>query len=144
MIDSFAGKYRFLSNFHPSPVQVGTHHAITVEHAYQASKTIDEREFLWVLAAATPGQAKRRGSKVTLRDDWTRLRQPIMRGLLKSKFMSLDLANKLILTGNQILIEGNTWGDTFWGMCNGRGLNKLGKMLMAIRVGLIQNREYPE
>jgi hypothetical protein len=32
-----------------------------------------------------------------------------------------------------ILIEGNTWGDTFWGVCNGVGENNLGKTLMNVR-----------
>jgi len=31
------------------------------------------------------------------------------------------------------LIEGNTWGDTYWGVCRGRGSNNLGKLLMKIR-----------
>jgi predicted NAD-dependent protein-ADP-ribosyltransferase YbiA (DUF1768 family) len=31
------------------------------------------------------------------------------------------------------LIEGNWWGDTYWGVCNGVGENHLGKLLMKIR-----------
>lgn len=38
-----------------------------------------------------------------------------------------------MLTGDAELIEGNNWGDTFWGVCNGRGENMLGKLLMEIR-----------
>ena len=36
-------------------------------------------------------------------------------------------------TGDRVLVEGNDWGDTYWGMCNGEGKNYLGKMLMSIR-----------
>ena len=32
-----------------------------------------------------------------------------------------------------MLIEGNEWGDTFWGTCDGIGENHLGKILMRIR-----------
>ena len=36
-------------------------------------------------------------------------------------------------TNNEELIEGNTWNDTYWGVCNGRGQNHLGKILMKVR-----------
>jgi predicted NAD-dependent protein-ADP-ribosyltransferase YbiA (DUF1768 family) len=39
----------------------------------------------------------------------------------------------LIDTGNEELCEFNTWGDTFYGVCNGVGKNILGKLLMEIR-----------
>lgn len=29
--------------------------------------------------------------------------------------------------------EGNTWGDTFWGICGGQGSNMLGQLLMDVR-----------
>lgn len=32
-----------------------------------------------------------------------------------------------------MLIEGNDWGDTFWGMVDGEGENNLGKILMRVR-----------
>lgn len=44
-----------------------------------------------------------------------------------------DLKEKLLATGNDILEEGNTWGDKVWGTVNGVGENKLGKILMKVR-----------
>jgi len=35
--------------------------------------------------------------------------------------------------GNRDLVEGNDWGDTYWGQCKGRGQNHLGKLIMRIR-----------
>jgi predicted NAD-dependent protein-ADP-ribosyltransferase YbiA (DUF1768 family) len=35
------------------------------------------------------------------------------------------------------LIEENTWGDTFWGICKGQGENHLGRLLMQIRDELL-------
>jgi len=52
---------------------------------------------------------------------------------LTQKFFDADLRAKLLATGNEELIEGNTWGDTFWGVCDGKGLNKLGQLLMVVR-----------
>lgn len=39
----------------------------------------------------------------------------------------------LLKTGDEELVEGNTWGDTFWGVCKGKGRNELGKILMKVR-----------
>jgi hypothetical protein len=60
--------------------------------------------------------------------------------LLCQKFTNSELRQKLLATEDAILIEGNTWGDTFWGVCKGVGKNHLGKILMAIRKEL-QERE---
>lgn len=40
---------------------------------------------------------------------------------------------KLLATRDRMLIEGNDWGDTFWGMVDGEGENNLGKILMRVR-----------
>lgn len=42
------------------------------------------------------------------------------------------------------LIEGNHWGDTYWGVCYGQGLNHLGKTLARVRAELpyIANHDY--
>lgn len=40
---------------------------------------------------------------------------------------------RLAETGDVDLVEGNTWGDTFWGVYNGRGENWLGVLLMLTR-----------
>ena len=59
---------------------------------------------------------------------------------LRKKFTEhLDLQKKLLETDDAILIEGNTWGDTYWGMCAGIGENKLGQLLMKIREEIITN-----
>ena len=39
----------------------------------------------------------------------------------------------LLATGEEYLVEGNTWGDKYWGVCGGIGLNHLGKLLMQVR-----------
>ena len=49
------------------------------------------------------------------------------------------LLHKLLTTGDAKIVEGNTWGDTFWGVCGGVGENHLGKVLMRIRAEL-QNK----
>lgn len=131
-IDSFSGEHRFLSNFWPVSVQLDGREYPTVENAYQAAKTKKDSERIQFLDL-TAGQAKRLGSKLILRKDWDRIKVPVMNYLLRQKFSVPYLRDLLIQTGDAELIEGNDWGDTFWGVCNNVGQNHLGKLLMEIR-----------
>jgi predicted NAD-dependent protein-ADP-ribosyltransferase YbiA (DUF1768 family) len=72
-----------------------------------------------------------------MRSDWEQVKVPTMRCLIEEKFVSgSELAARLISTGQRALIEGNTWGDVFWGVCRGRGRNMLGHLLMERRTFL--------
>lgn len=127
VIDSFSGEHRFLSNFYVDKT------GLTAEHLFQASKTRDKREILQILTAHSPGVAKRMGRVCTLRPDWEIVKDDLMYQIVRHKFRDPDLAKKLTDTGNAILIEGNHWGDKYWGVCDGKGLNKLGEILMRVR-----------
>jgi ribA/ribD-fused uncharacterized protein len=132
-IDSFSGEFRFLSNFYPSPVTFDGLRYPSVENAYQASKTLD-RVQRQAFVNVSPGEAKRLGQALPLRKDWEQVKLKIMEILLLKKFTpGTDLASQLLGTGNRQLIEGNHWGDRFWGMCGGQGENHLGLLLMEIR-----------
>lgn len=133
IIDRFEGEHAFLSNFHPGGPN-------TVEHGFQANKTLDSGWFNRILAAPTPGKAKRLGRKAPLRPDWENVKVPVMLDLLRVKFSVPALRERLLATGNAELIEGNTWHDNFWGDCTcGRpecqepGNNTLGDLLMQVR-----------
>ena len=133
-INSFTGKYRFLSNFGPSSVEFGGKIYATVEHAYQGAKTFDLEEREDIRLADTPGKAKRLGKKATIRADWDDVKLSIMEDLVRQKFSKhASLKEKLLETNNAELVKGNYWGDVFWGVCKGVGKNHLGKILMKIR-----------
>ncbi len=134
MIGPFKGEYKFLSNFYPSPLVYRGWQCPTAEHAYQASKALSIFDRNEVLAAPTPGEAKRIGSKINTHNAWKGSRTRFMRAAVSAKFrQNTDLAKKLLATGNEELVEINYWGDTFWGVCNGKGKNLLGRILMEIR-----------
>ena len=136
-IDKFTGKYEFLSNFHQSTVMMDGYVYPTVEHAYQAAKVLSVRERRRIRECATPGQAKRLGRKVKLRKDWEDVKIHIMQSLVDDKFRRhMSLAIYLLKTDNAVLVEGNTWGDQFWGKFKGKGENHLGKILMRTRYNL--------
>lgn len=137
-IDSFRGKYAFLSNFYLSPFTIKNREYKTVEHFFQSCKTEDFEEQEKIRNSKSPSEAKKLGKKVKLRDDWELVKVTFMYlGLLCKFEQSKDLAKKLIDTGDLELIEGNNWNDTYWGVCNGNGKNILGKLLMIIRNKLI-------
>lgn len=130
-ITDFRGAFFFLSNFHVAD------DGFCVEMAYQAAKTTDPAEQAWVLASPDPRTAKHRGYKVRKRPGWERLRVKVMRSLLRAKFSRPDLREALLATGDAGLVEGNTWGDRFWGQCPlGVGENMLGRLLMELRDAL--------
>lgn len=137
MIISFDGPHRFLSNFYPVKVTFEGMEFPTVEHSYQSAKCTSLQERIVIQIAATPGKAKRLGHKVTMCQNWDAIRVDVMRSLLVQKFSNPSLKDMLLNTGEQQLIEGNAWGDKFWGAVleNGRwvGQNKLGNLLMQIR-----------
>lgn len=134
-IESFHGRYRFLSNFWPTPVVFQHVLYPTAEHAYQAAKTLVPVERARILIAPTPGRAKRLGRAVTLQPEWAdpAFRVETMYQVVKAKFADADLRGLLAATAPAVLIEGNTWGDRFWGVCGGVGENWLGRVLMRVR-----------
>lgn len=130
-ITRFDGEYSFLSNFYPSDRIVYDRVAYrTVEHAYVAAKSLDVdfRQEVW--DTPTPGQAKRLGREVELRADWDDIKLDVMKDLIHQKFQNTVLRQQLIATNKSMLVEGNTWGDTFWGVCKNTGQNHLGRILM--------------
>jgi ribA/ribD-fused uncharacterized protein len=137
-IEQFSEDFRFLSNFYPSAIVYEGMAYASVEHAYQAAKTRKLGDKAYVAAARTPGEAKQRGRQVPIRKDWDEIKLGVMEELLRLKFYSGGpLAARLCYTGNAELIEGNHWSDTFWGVCEGKGRNHLGKLLMARRRELV-------
>lgn len=146
----FFDKHRFSSNFHLHSIEYEGVLYPSNENAYHAAKTFDKNLRL-EFAALTPTQAKSKGRQISLREDWLRplhdeeiiwyqmkplveqVRDKIMYDLNVIKFSNPYLKNLLLETGDKYLEETNWWKDDYWGVCNGTGLNKLGRILMKIR-----------
>lgn len=150
-ITSFSGDHDFLSNFHPSIIVYDGIAYPTVEHYYQALKTEDKIGRSVIASAPSPANAKRLGNAVTLRSDWETIKVYVMYKGLLQKFLSVNtepgLAQQLLDTGHEELIEGNNWHDNTWGVCHCNritciqsrpGRNYLGRLLMDIRGSLRQ------
>ncbi len=154
MIDSFTGRWFFLSNFYPIIID---HQGIkypSVEHYYVAMKIkddqmidgrfipfIDCREMLSKIPKAA--DVKRIGRSLKIRKDWDVIKLSIMEWGVREKFKDEKLIEMLLSTIGEEIVEGNFWNDTFWGVCNGKGQNNLGKILMMIRKEIIEGRSSP-
>ena len=134
-IDSFRGKYYFLSNFFPAEV---TYNGLTYQNneaAFQAQKTYSKEERI-EFTTLEPRDAKRRGRRVRLRKDWEQVKDRIMEEIVRAKFsQNEELKEQLLATGDAQWVEGNRWNDRYWGVDirSGVGENHLGKILMKVR-----------
>ena len=134
-IDSFRGKYYFLSNFFPAEV---TYNGLTYQNneaAFQAQKTYSKEERI-EFTTLEPRDAKRRGRRVRLRKEWEQVKDRIMEEIVRAKFsQNEELKEQLLATGDAQLVEGNRWNDRYWGVDiqSGVGENHLGKILMKVR-----------
>lgn len=123
-IRSFSDEWGFLSNFYPCSIEYEGVVYPSLEHGYQAAKTLNPKErekFLY--AGVTAGRAKRMGEAINQsgkrRADWMEVNVDIMRDLLMQKFYPTILRRKLLCTFSANLVEGNWWHDCWWGLCYG-------------------------
>lgn len=135
IIDRFIKEngYEFLSNFYPSIIRFDGLLYPTVEHAYQASKTIDQNLRKIISKISNPIETKKIGKTLKLRENWEEIKVDIMKNLIREKFHNPFLGYLLIKTGNNKLIMKNFWNDKFWGIYNGIGENWLGRILEEVR-----------
>lgn len=134
-IRSFRGEHAFLSNFYTAPFAWDGRSYLNAEAAFQSAKCLapEERDAFSQLDGV---KAKHLGKHVPLRSDWEQVKTIIMEEVVRAKFtQNPDLARQLLDTGDAHICEGNSWGDTFWGVNTktNKGENHLGKILMQVR-----------
>ena len=135
-ISSFSGKFGFLSNFYRFPFTYDGLLWPTAEHAYQAAKFRPGAWTKLIREADSPARAKRMGKMYPIHTpDWANARIEVMRKILWAKFSHPDMSWRLLETEGILLVEGNSWGDRYWGMSGDplQGENHLGKLLMETR-----------
>jgi ribA/ribD-fused uncharacterized protein len=133
----FRDQYWFLSNMYPCSIFYRGTTWKSAEHLFQASKTTHITQRDWIAQSQNASEAKRRGRLVTLRDNWNTIRVPVMREVVTLKFSQNAYLLEKLRKIDGTIVEDNTWGDKFWGKCNGQGENHLGIILMAVRDYLV-------
>jgi len=156
-IKGFENEYRYLSNFYTCDVPIrlsydvpGTQNVRMISvifpnseaafHAFKCFKDINnptehEIENFTRFTQYTPSEAKRYGRLLKINVKyWDSVKDQVMERVLTAKFNhNPKLRFKLVATGDAYLEETNDWNDTYWGVCDGIGQNKLGELLMKLR-----------
>ena len=111
----------------------------TVEHYFQAQKFVGTPQEEAIRLAPDPMTAKNMGQsrEYPLRADWESVKDDLMRDAVRAKFeQHEDICAVLLGTGAETLIEAAR-NDNYWGYGpDGKGQNKLGLTLMAVRDAL--------
>ncbi|HVU59303.1 MAG TPA: NADAR family protein [Candidatus Saccharimonadales bacterium] len=147
-IEVFRGEHFFLSNMYPFKNGITTPDGVIVhtsEQLYLPARLVHKEDRLAVEEAPSGFRAKRISRQLQnaghpIRPGWDMVRVPIMRDCILVKFAAnIALRDQLLATANEELIEGNRWGDIFWGVSppppDGTGENMLGRLLMDAREG---------
>jgi len=132
-IMEFRGNYAFLSNMWLCAFEYEGLIWNSSEAAYQAMKD-GTRHYWRIVRDMTAGDAKRYGRRIKIRKDWDDIKIRIMTDIVFCKFSQNNYLKIMLLdTGDRLIVEGNRWGDQFWGVSNGHGRNELGRILMYAR-----------
>ena len=150
VIKGFFGEFRWLSNFHRCEIYFDGFMFPSTENAYVYAKmdiaTIDEvifKDTLEKLLVCSPAESKKLGRTFPLREDWELIKFDVMSAVVFDKFYRhVELRKQLLSTGYKHIEETNHWKDVYWGVCDGKGHNQLGKIHMAIRD--YWAKQYPE
>lgn len=126
-----------LSNFSRHAIFISGRVWPTVEHFYQAQKFVGTVHEEAIRCCQTPMLAKVLATKLAeehRRQDWPTVKEAVMLRGLRAKFgQHPDLAERLLRSGDRLLVE-HTRNDAYWGDGgDGTGQNRLGHLLMQVR-----------
>lgn len=138
--------YFEFTNFYPQPVKIDGVIWPTTEHYFQAQKFIGTPYCEFIRKLPTPREAFHFSRVPTVakwqRRNWANVKDDVMLKALAEKFTQNEILKcKLLETGHCKLIE-HTDRDSYWGDGgDGSGLNRLGELLMQLRIILQSKKE---
>lgn len=135
-IADFRGKKWFLSNMYPCQFKLDGIVFNSVEHYFFYNRAKHNKDRIRILKSDTANQAKFIGRSVEEVDNWNAIKLEVMLTALRAKFgQNEDLKKLLLETGDDLIEEGNSWNDLYWGVdyYTRKGENHLGKLIMRVR-----------
>lgn len=143
---AYRGDSAFLSNFYPAPFSLDNHEFANVEQFFQYKKCLMMGEINMaakILRTSRPLQAKTLGDKFKDSEEWMEERAKCMlNGTMAKYTQNVDLARKLLKTGDNGLYEATTdsffgagigLGSNLWATGKWKGNNAAGKICMNVR-----------
>ena len=136
--------YGEFSNFAAFPIEVDGRTWPTSEHYFQAQKFAGTEHEELIRTTPSPMTVAKigRDRKRPLRADWDDVKDRIMHKAVRAKFdQHPRLTAMLIETGDADIVE-HTENDAYWGDGgDGKGLNRLGQILMQVRAEMLRARK---
>jgi ribA/ribD-fused uncharacterized protein len=132
----YEAKWYIFSNFSSFAVYWHDQDWMTVEHAYQASKFMDEAIRTLVRNARSAHDSKEvaRANHNKVRPDWDEVKLGLMEEILRAKLEQHPyIQQKLLESGDAIIVEDSP-KDSYWGCGpDWKGENYLGRLWMKLR-----------
>lgn len=127
----------WLANFSDHKIILDEYEWASVEHYFQASKffNLNNCVFNEIRLSSSPREAKEiaRINKANRREDWSLVKEDIMYKAIFAKFTQHpELRDLLISTGASEIIE-DSKSDYYWGIGDGSGRNRMGKLIKKLR-----------
>lgn len=138
-------QYGEFSNFASYPVKLAGKLWPTSEHNFQAQKFEDNQYQELIRKASSPLKATElgRSRKMKIRKNWNNKKDQIMFEIVLAKFSQHEGLKALLLQTEEAEIIEHTENDDYWGDGgNGKGKNKLGKILMKVRELLKKQKKW--
>lgn len=133
----FRGRYYFLSNFYPCSIEINGVRYESAEAAFQGQKSLLHAHRF--AGSITPLEAKRLGRRIPINvREWNARRLTAMERVVWAKFAQNPQLREMLLAVTEPIVEDNTWGDTYWGRCQGVGSNHLGQILEKTREAMMR------
>lgn len=143
VIRDFRGEHSFLSNFAECFIWLRGVLYHSVEAAFQSEKnpSAEWKKFCSDNKRNSVAAIRAAGRMIKLRSDWHNVKDAVMEYCVKQKFKQEPFRSKLLDIPNDcFIVEGNTWGDTYWGAdLRMGGRNKLGNMIMQLKATMHYN-----
>jgi ribA/ribD-fused uncharacterized protein len=134
----FTLPYEPLNNWSAHRVTIWGKTFPTLEHGFHYRKYSDKHPEIAeeIANAPSPWAAMQvdRHHRAKRRHDWQEAKVGIMTELMRAKIeQNPDVKERLLATGSKTIVENSPWDD-FWGAGkDGRGQNRMGKILMHLR-----------
>lgn len=115
----------------------------TAMHAYVACMIASNQSIRLCLQWEDPLEVHKLMGLARLRKDWQNTRELILRKVLRKKFLTRAMAQKLVDTGSEELVFVNHRCEHYLGKCQcrrcqGEGDNAVGRIMMEIRQYLVE------
>ncbi|WP_299437509.1 NADAR family protein [uncultured Aquimarina sp.] len=130
------GNWGEFSNFALYPIRIDGEIWPTTEHYFQAQKFENNSYKDKIRKSRSPMKAAElgRSRKMKIKKNWDRIKDNIMYDAVFAKFTQYSELTDLLIKTNHAKIIEHTENDTYWGDGgDGKGKNKLGKILMKVR-----------